>query len=70
MTLSNHPPHERWHDWTELDATALGGGRERIGELEPWPPAAPIESCELAERRPLPPASSINRSASFVNGRA
>ena len=26
MTLSNHPPHERWHDWTELDATAWPGG--------------------------------------------
>jgi anaerobic selenocysteine-containing dehydrogenase len=22
MTLSNHPPHDRWHDWTELDAKA------------------------------------------------
>ena len=22
MTLANHPPHDRWHDWTELDAKA------------------------------------------------
>jgi anaerobic selenocysteine-containing dehydrogenase len=22
MTLSSHPPHDRWHDWTELDAKA------------------------------------------------
>jgi anaerobic selenocysteine-containing dehydrogenase len=22
LTLANHPPHDRWHDWTELDAKA------------------------------------------------
>ncbi|MEZ5296141.1 MAG: hypothetical protein R2697_07700 [Ilumatobacteraceae bacterium] len=22
MTLANHPPHDRWHDWRELDAKA------------------------------------------------
>jgi alkyldihydroxyacetonephosphate synthase len=51
-----------WWGWgdpmrrTELDATALGVLRERIGELEPWPLAARIEDFELPEARPLPRA--------------
>jgi alkyldihydroxyacetonephosphate synthase len=51
-----------WWGWgdpmrrTELDATALGVLRERIGELEPWPLAARIEDFELPEARPLPPS--------------
>ena len=51
-----------WWGWgdpmrrTELDATALGVLRERIGELEPWPLAAGPEDFELPERRPLPQA--------------
>jgi alkyldihydroxyacetonephosphate synthase len=49
-----------WWGWgdpmrrTELDATALGVLRERIGELEPWPLAARIEDFELPAARPLP----------------
>jgi alkyldihydroxyacetonephosphate synthase len=49
-----------WWGWgdpthrTELDATALGVLRERIGELEPWPLAARLEDFELPEARPLP----------------
>jgi alkyldihydroxyacetonephosphate synthase len=51
-----------WWGWgdpmrrTELDATALGVLRERIGDLEPWPLAARIEDFELPEARPLPRA--------------
>jgi alkyldihydroxyacetonephosphate synthase len=51
-----------WSGWgdptrrTELDATALGVLRERIGELEPWPPAAQIDDFDLPEARPLPRA--------------
>jgi alkyldihydroxyacetonephosphate synthase len=51
-----------WWGWgdpmrrTELDATALGVLRERIGELEPWPLASRIEDFELPEPRPLPSA--------------
>jgi alkyldihydroxyacetonephosphate synthase len=51
-----------WWGWgdpmrrTELDATALGVLRERIGELEPWPLAARIEDFELPAPRPLPRA--------------
>ncbi|NNE11394.1 MAG: molybdopterin-dependent oxidoreductase, partial [Ilumatobacter sp.] len=29
MTLSSHPPHDRWHDWTELDAKAWPNRVER-----------------------------------------
>lgn len=29
MTLANHPPHDRWHDWTELDAKAWPERKER-----------------------------------------
>jgi alkyldihydroxyacetonephosphate synthase len=49
-----------WWGWgdpmrrTELDATALGVLRERIGELEPWPLASRIEDFDLPEARPLP----------------
>jgi alkyldihydroxyacetonephosphate synthase len=49
-----------WWGWgdpmrrTELDATALGILRERIGELEPWPLEARIEDFDLPERRALP----------------
>ena len=51
-----------WWGWgdpmrrTELDATALGVLRERIGDLEPWPLAARIEDFELPDARPLPGA--------------
>jgi alkyldihydroxyacetonephosphate synthase len=51
-----------WWGWgdprrrTELDTTALGVLRERIGEPEPWPPAAGPEDFELPEARPLPAA--------------
>jgi alkyldihydroxyacetonephosphate synthase len=51
-----------WWGWgdptrrTELDATALGVLRERIGELEPWPLAAGPEDFELPEARALPRA--------------
>jgi alkyldihydroxyacetonephosphate synthase len=51
-----------WWGWgdptrrTELDATALGVLRERIGELEAWPLAARMEDFDLPERRPLPQA--------------
>jgi alkyldihydroxyacetonephosphate synthase len=51
-----------WWGWgdpmrrTELDATALGVLRERIGELEPWPLASRIEDFDLPEARPLPRA--------------
>jgi alkyldihydroxyacetonephosphate synthase len=51
-----------WWGWgdpmkrVELDATALGVLRERIGELEPWPLASRIEDFELPEARPLPRA--------------
>jgi len=41
---------------TELDATALGVLRERIGELEPWPLATRIEDFDLPVARPLPQA--------------
>jgi alkyldihydroxyacetonephosphate synthase len=41
---------------TELDATALGVLRERIGELEPWPLAARLEDFDLPEARALPRA--------------
>jgi alkyldihydroxyacetonephosphate synthase len=51
-----------WWGWgdpmrrTELDATALGVLRERIGELEPWPLKARIEDFDLPAARPLPAA--------------
>lgn len=51
-----------WWGWgdpmkrVELDATALGVLRERIGELEPWPLVARIEEFELPAARPLPRA--------------
>src|ERR1700744_2917549 len=51
-----------WGGWgdpmrrTELDATALGVLRERIGELEPGPLAARMEDLELPEALPLPRA--------------
>jgi alkyldihydroxyacetonephosphate synthase len=51
-----------WWGWgdpmrrTELDATALGVLRERIGALEPWPLAARIDTFGLPEKRPLPRA--------------
>ncbi|MDA2946301.1 MAG: molybdopterin-dependent oxidoreductase, partial [Actinomycetota bacterium] len=35
MTLTNHPPHERWHDWTELDAKAWPERVERSYTLVP-----------------------------------
>jgi alkyldihydroxyacetonephosphate synthase len=51
-----------WWGWgdpmrrAELDATALGVLRERIGELEPWPLQARIEDFKLPSARPLPRA--------------
>jgi alkyldihydroxyacetonephosphate synthase len=51
-----------WWGWgdpmrvTELDATALGVLRERIGELEPWPLEARIDDFGLPAARPLPRA--------------
>ncbi|NBU94735.1 MAG: formate dehydrogenase [Actinobacteria bacterium] len=35
MSLTNHPPHEKWHDWTELDAKAWPERRERHYTLVP-----------------------------------
>lgn len=35
MTLINHPPYERWHDWTELDAKAWPERVERHYALVP-----------------------------------
>ncbi len=51
-----------WWGWgdparqAELDDTALGVLRERIGELEPWPLAAQIDKFQLPAARPLPQA--------------
>ena len=33
--LSNYPPHEKWHDWTELDAKAWPTKKERRFTLVP-----------------------------------
>ncbi len=35
MTLANHPPHDRWHDWTELDAQAWPKREERRYTIVP-----------------------------------
>ena len=35
MTLSPHPPHDRWHDWTELDARAWPDKVERNYTIVP-----------------------------------
>ena len=35
MTLTNHPPHDQWHDWTELDAKAWPRRVERNYTLVP-----------------------------------
>jgi anaerobic selenocysteine-containing dehydrogenase len=35
MTLANHPPHDRWHDWTELDAKAWPTRKERNYTIVP-----------------------------------
>jgi anaerobic selenocysteine-containing dehydrogenase len=35
MTLANHPPHDRWNDWTELDARAWPARVERRYTLVP-----------------------------------
>jgi anaerobic selenocysteine-containing dehydrogenase len=35
MTLANHPPHDQWHDWTELDAKAWPDRVERHYTLVP-----------------------------------
>jgi alkyldihydroxyacetonephosphate synthase len=51
-----------WSGWgdpahrVELDETALGVLRERIGELEPWPLAAQIDQFKLPAARELPRA--------------
>jgi alkyldihydroxyacetonephosphate synthase len=50
----------KWWGWgdpaiePELDGEALATLRERVGELEPWPPAAELERFELPEAQPLP----------------
>jgi alkyldihydroxyacetonephosphate synthase len=52
----------KWWGWgdpaiePELDGAALAVLRERIGELEPWPPAAELDRFELPAAEPLPPA--------------
>ena len=33
--LTNYPPHDQWHDWTELDAKAWPGRVERHFRLIP-----------------------------------
>ena len=35
MTLMNHPPHDRWHDWTELDAKAWPERKQRNYTIVP-----------------------------------
>ncbi len=35
MTLANHPPHDRWHNWTELDAKAWPTKVERNYTIVP-----------------------------------
>ncbi|MCB0966631.1 MAG: molybdopterin-dependent oxidoreductase, partial [Ilumatobacter sp.] len=35
MTLANHPPHDRWHDWRELDAKAWPTRQERRYTIVP-----------------------------------
>ncbi|MEX2628127.1 MAG: molybdopterin dinucleotide binding domain-containing protein [Ilumatobacteraceae bacterium] len=35
MKLTNHPPHDRWHDWTELDARAWPERQERNYTIVP-----------------------------------
>ena len=35
MTLANHPPHDRWHDWVELDAKAWPSRKERRYTIVP-----------------------------------
>ena len=35
MTLANHPPHDRWHNWTELDAKAWPERKERNYTIVP-----------------------------------
>lgn len=35
MTLTNHPPHDQWHNWTELDAKAWPKRVERNYTLIP-----------------------------------
>lgn len=50
----------KWWGWgdpaiePELDAEALAVLRERIGDLEPWPRAAELDSFALPEGEPLP----------------
>ena len=35
MSLANNPPHDQWHDWTELDAKAWPERVERHYTLVP-----------------------------------
>ena len=35
MSLANNPPHDQWHDWTELDAKAWPDRVERHYTLVP-----------------------------------
>ena len=35
MTLANHPPHDQWHNWTELDAKAWPTKVERNYTIVP-----------------------------------
>ena len=59
-------PHRdsKWWGWgdpavaPELDASALGMLRERIGELEPWPLATRLDGFALPEAQELPAALS------------
>jgi alkyldihydroxyacetonephosphate synthase len=52
----------KWWGWgdpgiePELDSAALATLRERVGELEPWPPAAGLDRFELPEAESLPPS--------------
>ncbi len=52
----------KWWGWgdpsiePELDAEALAVLRERIGELEPWPPARALAEVALPAAEPLPQA--------------
>jgi alkyldihydroxyacetonephosphate synthase len=52
---------EKWWGWGDpaiapkLDAEAQAVLRERIGELQPWPLAVPIEDFAMLNPQPLPP---------------
>lgn len=60
MTCNSPRRDSKWWGWgdpaiePELDHEALAVLQERIGEIEPWPPAAELESFELPEAGTLP----------------